>query len=202
MATLAGFLDSGLPAQGTAARVRAARIRDWARLQNLVRSVFPDVDEATFGHWLRDERHCLAVALTSAGLVGMIRIEVQPGERQTQLSLLGVVPEARGQGVARALLTYSEEVACACGAPDLVYGVASDDVSCRAFLRHVGFTQGQGTGTGAEDVCNLVRRARSPWPTWQLKREHAPRVRPDAFQRLAMRALYGAWLGAGLGRTS
>lgn len=198
MSSLAAFHDSGLPAPGAAVKVRAARIRDWVRLQGLLLSVFPNIDEATFGRWLRDQRHSLAVALNAEGLVGVVRIEVQPGSRVTLLSLLGVAPSARGQGVARALLSYCEEVACACGAPDLAFDVAADDADRQAFFAHLGYVAvTSGRSAALRGLCRLVRRAHPPaWPTWQLKREHAPRVPPAPFQRLAMRALYGAWLGS------
>jgi ribosomal protein S18 acetylase RimI-like enzyme len=197
MSSLPAFLDSGLPAPGAAVRVRAARIRDWARLQGLMCSVFPHIDQATYGHWLRDQRHCLAVAFTAEGLVGVVRFEIQPGNRVTMLTQLGVAPAMRGHGVARALLSYCEEVACACGAPNLALELPCDDLVTLAFFRHLGYAVSPAEPSSAVGTRRLVRRAKAPvWPTWQLKREHAPRVPPAAFQRLAMRALYGAWLGS------
>jgi ribosomal protein S18 acetylase RimI-like enzyme len=185
---------------GAAVQVRAVRIRDWARLQGLMCSIFPRIDGATLGHWLRDQRHCLAVALSADGVVGVVRFEVQPGNRVTLLTLLGVAPSLRGQGVARALLEYCEEVACACAAPSLAIDLAVDDLEKQAFFRHMGYVDQAGNRASdraaASGMSRLMRRARSPmWPTWQLRREHGPRVPPAAFQRLAMRALYGAWLG-------
>lgn len=197
MSSLPAFLDTGLPAPGAAVRVRAARIRDWARLQGLMCSVFPHIDQATYGHWLRDQRHCLAVAFTAEGLVGVVRFEVQPGSRVTLLTQLGVLPALRGQGVARALVSYCEQVACACGAPSLAIEVRCDDLATGAFFRHLGYAALAVESSATAGTRRLVRRAKSPvWPTWQLKREHAPRVPPAPFQRLAMRALYGAWLGS------
>ena len=197
MSSLPAFLDSGLPAPGAAVRVRAVRIRDWARLQGLMCQVFPHIDEATYGHWLRDQRHCLAVAITAEGLVGMVRFEVQPGSRVTLLTQLGVAPSLRGQGVARALVSYCEEVAYACGAPSLAFELPCEDLVTQSFFRHLGYDVSSACASAADGMRRLVRRAKSPvWPTWQLKREHAPRVPPAVFQRLAMRALYGAWLGS------
>lgn len=198
MSSLPAFVDSGLPAPGASVRVRAARIRDWSRLQGLMCRLFPQVDEATFGHWLRDERHNLAVAMTSEGVVGMVRLEVQPGSRTTQLALLGVDPSARGQGVAKALLAYCGEVACACGAPTLQVDVASDDDAAQGLFRRLGYEVVRAASSAqVEGRLRLARSAPAPvWPTWDLKRQHAPRVPPAALHRLAMRALYGAWLGS------
>ncbi|MGY0194508.1 GNAT family N-acetyltransferase [Leptothrix sp. BB-4] len=197
MAALPAFSDTGLPAPGAAVRVRAARIRDWSRLQGLIAQVFPDVDEATIGHWLCDERHKLAVAFTAMGLVGLVRMQVHPGERITEVSALGVLPAARGQGVARALMNYCEEVACACGAPSLELELPAEARDTQAFFQHLGYvTQKRADRRPQSGDVRWVRRAPLPtWPDWELRREHAPRVPPATLQRLAVRALYGAWVG-------
>lgn len=195
-------------------RVRAARIWDWVRLRGLMNQLFPHIDDATLGLWLRDQRHCLAVALVGGQLAGLVRLEVLPGRRVTRLALLGVTASLRGQGVARAMLAYCDEVACACGAPDLELDVAAQDVDSQAFFDHVGFatTKRRGcvslqesndaadSGYGSfdpRDAKRLSRHVSMPlWPSWQLKREHAPRVPPTPYQRMVMRALYGAWVGS------
>jgi N-acetylglutamate synthase-like GNAT family acetyltransferase len=197
MAALPAFSDSSMFAPGAPVRVRAARIRDWPRLQGLIAELFPDVESDTIGHWLCDERHKLAVALNETGLVGLVRLQIHPGERVTEVSALGVLPAARGQGVARSLMNYCEEVACACGAPSLELELPAEARETQAFFEHLGYVtqmhKGRQTQSGP---VRWVRRAPVPtWPDWELRREHAPRVPPATLQRLAMRALYGAWIG-------
>ncbi|MDP4300582.1 GNAT family N-acetyltransferase [Leptothrix discophora] len=198
MSALPAFSDTGMFASGAAVRVRAARIRDWPRLQGLIAEVFPDVDQSTIGHWLCDERHKFAVAFTESGLAGLVRLQVHPGERITEVSALGVLPTARGQGVARALMNYCEEVACACGAPSLELELPAEARDTQAFFQHLGFvTQKQAGRQAQPGSARWVRRAPVPvWPDWELRREHAPRVPPATLHRLAMRALYGAWMSA------
>ncbi len=197
MAALPAFSDSSMFAPGSPVRVRAARIRDWARLQGLIAEVFPDVEADTIGHWLCDERHKFAVAFNEQGLVGLVRVQIHPGERVTEVSALGVLPAARGQGVARALMNYCEEVACACGAPSLELELPAEARETQAFFEHLGYVTQMRKGLRTQmGAVRWVRRAPVPtWPDWELRREHAPRVPPATLQRLAMRALYGAWIG-------
>ena len=197
MAALPAFSDSSMFAPGSPVRVRAARIRDWARLQGLIAELFPDVEPDTVGQWLCDERHQLAVASLGGGLVGLVRVQIHPGERVTEVSALGVLPAARGQGVARALMNYCEEVACACGAPSLELELPAEARETQAFFQHLGYVTQVRKGRDPQmGLLRWVRRAPLPtWPDWDLRREHAPRVPPATLQRLAMRALYGAWIG-------
>ena len=197
MRALLEVSDTIPPAPGEPPRVRPARIRDWARLTRLARQLFPDVDDQRLSHWLRNERHSLVVAITSRGLVGFVRLEVQPARRVTLLDHLGVDPCAREQGVGSALLRYCAEAACACSAPQLEVSIAADDPVLDAFCRHHGFKT---TGHSCDDLgrrhIHLVRRAAaSLWPEWGLRRLHSPRVPPAVLERLATRALYDAWLG-------
>jgi GNAT superfamily N-acetyltransferase len=197
MKTLPEVSDTLPPAPGEPPRVRPARIRDWARLSRLAHQIFPELDEARLSHWLRNERHSLVVAITSRGLVGFVRLEVQPLRKVTVLDHLGVDAAARGQGVGSALLTYCSEVACACSAPHLEASVHADDPVLDAFCRHHGFKALRESRDELGQHCRqLSRRVTAPlWPVWDLRSLHAPRVPPAMLERLATRALYGAWLG-------
>ncbi|HMX11975.1 MAG TPA: GNAT family N-acetyltransferase [Burkholderiaceae bacterium] len=192
--------DTLPPEPGEPPRVREARIRDWAKLVELARRVFPDLEEVWLSHWLRNERHSLVVAFTSAGLVGFARLEVQLGRRVTVLNCLGVDPGSRSQGVGAALLRYCENVAFACGAPRLEMSVPEDDPLARVFCQRFGYKTVQRPDVVAAPGWQTVtRRAPAPvLPMWDLRRLHAPRVPPAALERAATRVLFDAWLGRSL----
>jgi len=192
--------DTLPPEPGEPPRVREARIRDWAKLVELSRRVFPDLEEAWLSHWLRNERHSLVVAFTSEGLVGFARLEVQLGRRVTVLNCLGVDSEARRQSVGTALLRYCEDVACACGAPRLELAVPLDDPMALQFCAVNGYKVVQRPEVAvAPGWQTMARRVPAPvWPLWDLRRLHAPRVPPAALERAATRVLFDAWLGRSL----
>lgn len=187
------------PAPGEPPRVRAARILDWPRLVALAERAFPALDPQQLSHWLCHERHSLAVAITSQGLVGFVRLQIQPGRRVTRLHCIAVDPRAREQGVGSALLRYVADVACACGAPCLETEFdIQDDPVLQAFLIHHGFVDAPGA---VEEGARLRLRREVPapvWPMWELRRPHAPRVPPAMLERAATRVLFDAWLGRSL----
>ncbi|MCK6426902.1 MAG: GNAT family N-acetyltransferase [Burkholderiaceae bacterium] len=187
------------PSPGEPPRVRAARIFDWPRLVALAERAFPTLDPQQLSHWLCHERHSLAVAITSQGLIGLVRLQVLPGRRVTRLELIGVDPRSREQGVGSALLRYAADVACACGAPRLETVIdAQVDPVLQAFLTHHGFVGD--AADPAEDGRQCLRReVPAPvWPMWELRRPHAPRVPPAILERAATRVLFDAWLGRSL----
>lgn len=203
MSAMPEVSDTLVPAPGEPARVRPARIRDWARLVVLARRLFPDLDEQRLGHWLREERHSLIVAITAQGLVGFARLVVQPGRRVTLIECLGVDSSAREQGVGSALLRYCADVACACGAPQLEGTLADGDLAAQAFCVHHGFCIDRVCVVPAAGASATVRRKVQPpvWPLWDLRRLHAPRVPPAVLERVATRALFEAWLGRSTARS-
>ncbi|BDI04921.1 GNAT family N-acetyltransferase [Sphaerotilus microaerophilus] len=195
--------DTLPPAPGEPVRLRPARIRDWSRMLSLAQRHLPELDEATLGRWLRDERHSLVVAITSQGLVGLARLAVLPARQVSQLECLLVHDAARGQGVGTALLNYCDEVACACGAPRMEAHVPANDPVLRAFCAHHGFIEARrpAAAGGAVSVGHLGVSRRVParlGPMWDLRRLHAPRVPPAALERAATRMLFDAWLGRSL----
>ncbi|MBK6714670.1 MAG: GNAT family N-acetyltransferase [Burkholderiales bacterium] len=189
--------DTLPPVLGAPPKIRPARLLDWPRLLPLVEKVYPQVPKAQLAHWLREERHSLAVAIDAHGLAGFVRLRVMPGERRTAVDCLGVDPRARDSGVGSALLDYAAQVACACAAPVLVGEVQADEGAALAFCRRRGFLPGVTlTGEDGRRRVVLTRRVSPPlWPLWDLRRAHAPRVPPDLLDRCATWALFGAWLG-------
>lgn len=200
MAPMSDVSDTLPPGPGEPVRVRPARIRDWPRMLELVQRHLPELDEALLGRWLRNERHSLVVAITSQGLVGLVRLTVQPGRRVSLLECLLVHDAARGQGVGTALLHYCDEVACACGAPRIEAQVPDDDLVLRAFCARHGFIESH-RSAGSMSAGHLGVSRRVParlGPMWDLRRLHAPRVPPAALERAATRMLFDAWLGRSL----
>lgn len=197
MAPMTEVCDTLPPVHGAPPRIRPARILDWPRLLPLFEKVYPQVPRAQLAHWLREERHSLAVAIDATGLVGFLRLRVMPGDRCTVVDCLGVDPRARDRGVGTALVGYAAEVACACAAPLLVGEVDGDDATALAFCRRQGFQAGAAIcGDDGRRRLGLTRRVTpAVWPQWDLRRAHAPRVPPDLLDRCTTWALFGAWLG-------
>ncbi len=185
------------PTEDEPVKVRSLRVRDWRVVTQLLESTFQGLDSAWLARELRNEPHRFAVAVTTAGVSGVMRLSLDLGTRSMELDLLAVGESARGRGVASALLRYAQDVARACGTPKLQMATDSANVAARALLERSGWVTA-GRDVRGDEPCTLWTStvAESAWPDWRLRREHAPRAPLGLIGRTARRALYGAWLAA------
>ncbi|WP_170130793.1 GNAT family N-acetyltransferase [Sphaerotilus hippei] len=197
--------------------VRPLRLLDGLAVTGVIRHLFPQCSGARIRRWLRDEPHSLAVALVQGRLVGVVRLQVHPGDGCTEIDLLGVLPSARGQGVGTALLRHAEQTACACGAscvllgPQTVESAQQVQVGADGFFSRAGYVplQPQDALLSGHDLslrregvslqrC-LKREVPMPAsPRWGLREAHRPRVPHALFSRVVRHALLGfsAWAPA------
>jgi ribosomal protein S18 acetylase RimI-like enzyme len=94
-----------------------------------------------------------AVLLAGAGPDGLAVLRFRPAiwtqALECYLAELYVVPDKRGQGLGRALMEASIELARREGADHMDLGTAEDDVAARALYESLGFDNRGGTPDGA-----------------------------------------------------
>jgi [ribosomal protein S18]-alanine N-acetyltransferase len=109
-----------------------------------VERVFPDAERferAVYVDYLRRPDAILLVAEVDGVVVGAIA-----GELETDgggVSTLGVLPEARGRGIGRALLTALLERFAATGVGRVTLGVRVDNPVAIGLYRSLGFVEGR-----------------------------------------------------------
>lgn len=185
------------PTEDEPVKVRSLRVRDWRVVTHLLASTFQDLDPVWLARELRNAPHRFAVAVTSAGVSGVMRLSLDLGTRSMELDLLAVQASARGRGVAAAMLRYAQDVARACGTPELMMALDTGHPAAQALLARTGWVASAGDArTDASRTLWTRTVAESAWPDWRLRREHAPRAPLGLIGRTARRALYGAWLAA------
>jgi ribosomal protein S18 acetylase RimI-like enzyme len=110
---------------------------------------------------MRDGDTEVLVAADGAALIGFAVMQFRFAEREADLLLLAVDPTRRRCGVARALVTWLEQVARLGGIESIALEVRANDVGARAFYRALGFRERarvRGYYQGREDALRLVRR--------------------------------------------
>jgi ribosomal protein S18 acetylase RimI-like enzyme len=140
-------------------RVRRAAPADAEAIGRLMHDFNAEYDEYTpgprklaarFGQLLADGQ--TAVLLAGAGPDGFAVLRFRPAiateALECYLAELYVVPERRGQGLGRALMTAAIELARQEGADHMDLGTSEDDVAARALYESLGFTNREGGDDG------------------------------------------------------
>lgn len=121
--------------------IRAAQINDLEALVALETASF-DTDRLSrrsFRHWLTTPHRALLVAESGAGVCGYILIIYYPGTRLARVYSLAVLPQLRGQGIAKALMLAGEQAALEDGRLYLRLEVSVDNAPAIGLYRTLGF---------------------------------------------------------------
>lgn len=112
----------------------------------------PSVEELTEHARRLLEEGEIAVLLAGEGPDGLALLRFHPsvwtGEPEAHLQELYVVPDLRGRGIGRALLTATIEFARAGGATNLNLNTGETDIAARALYESMGFINREGGPEG------------------------------------------------------
>jgi ribosomal-protein-alanine N-acetyltransferase len=144
------------------ASIRRAVRADASALAHLHRRCFDAAwDEAAFRSLLDNHatRAYLARDAVANEVQGFIAIQIAADE--SEILSLGVVPQARGRGFAKALVAHAGADAHAAGARSMFLEVAADNAAARALYASLGFTEtgrraayyGRGAGAPVDALC-------------------------------------------------
>lgn len=99
------------------------------------------ISRRSFRRWLRHRDCVFLVAIEGASLLGYALVTLRRGTRLARLYSLAVNPEARGRGLAEALLKAAEQDAREAGALYMRLEVASDNHPAIALYQKLGYTR-------------------------------------------------------------
>jgi ribosomal protein S18 acetylase RimI-like enzyme len=151
--------DLSVPRDGEARGVRRASAADAEAIGRLLHDFNTEFDDITPGQQALTERvvQLLAggdtiVLLAGDGPDGLavlrFREAIWMQALECYLAELYVVPERRGQGIGRALMEASMDVARERGAAYMDLGTSEDDVAARALYESLGFSNREGRPDG------------------------------------------------------
>lgn len=129
------------PEPATQVKVRKARLEDLERLYALEVATF-DTDRLSrrrMQHWIRAENGILLLAEQGDELLGYCLTLLHRGTRLARLYSLAVSPEARGKGVAVALMKKAEKRAVKRGKLFMRLEVAKDNIPAIRLYEKLGF---------------------------------------------------------------
>ena len=122
-------------------QIRPAQLTDLESLVALEKACFSTdrLSRRSFKHWLSAPLTVILVAEKQAQVLGYILIIHHPGTRLARIYSLAVLPELRGQGIARALLISGEQAALAAGHLYLRLEVAIENLPAIKLYESLGF---------------------------------------------------------------
>ncbi|MEX8517145.1 MAG: N-acetyltransferase family protein [Leptothrix sp. (in: b-proteobacteria)] len=170
--------------------VRFARIRDWPVLHHHVPQLFPEVNEATLSHWLRNERLSLLVAEVDGQFAGFCHLRVRRQGAVLWINYVATTPEQRRRGVAHALLRCAQECAAAWGCMRAELDVVVRNTGAVAFYDRTGY---RCITTLVDDLGRVKYRYRKEVHLGRVEHRSAPGM-PPRLQRIGLRLLYAAWI--------
>jgi ribosomal-protein-alanine acetyltransferase len=121
--------------------IRPARLGDLNGLVTLENASFTTdkLSRRSFRHWLTAEHRALLVAEVERVVAGYILIIYHPGTRLARIYSLAVLPQQRGAGIGKALMTAGEQAAQAEGRLYLRLEVSVDNISAIKLYEALGF---------------------------------------------------------------
>ncbi|HZU11224.1 MAG TPA: GNAT family N-acetyltransferase [Chloroflexota bacterium] len=122
-------------------RIRRARRSDRAAMLDISRTIWEGHDyiPSVWDRWLRDPNGVVLVAEAKGRAVGLQHAVLHP-DGSTWLEGIRVAPEARGQGVAGALLGAGIQWARDSGSPAVRLSTASDNPASNRLVEKAGFS--------------------------------------------------------------
>lgn len=170
--------------------VRPARLLDWPELHAQVPKLFPDVNEATLGHWLRNERTTLLVAEVDGVFAGFCHLRVRRQGAVLWVNYIGVVADQRRIGVGHELLRRVQELAAAWGCMRVELDVVVRNAVAVALYERAGY---RCITTLVDDAGGIKYRYRREVQAGRVESLTAPSA-PPRWQRALLRVLYAVWI--------
>jgi GNAT superfamily N-acetyltransferase len=171
-------------------KVRFARIRDWPLLHHHVPQLFPEVNEATLSHWLRNERMSMLVAEVDGHFAGFCHLRVRRQGAVLWVNYVATMPAQRRRGVAQALLRRAQECAAAWGCMRAELDVVVRNTGAVAFYDRTGY---RCITTLVDDLGRIKYRYRKEVHLGRVEHRSAPGL-PPRWHRIGLRLLYTAWI--------